>query len=298
MKHWQKIGLAVIGTLMLARAAEAQTTLRFQFKADEKLNYVMLQKMKMSMNIMGKDIETQLNQTIDMSWNVIKVDADGSAQIKIAFTGVKMVMDGPTGKVEIDSKSPKQPDDPIGKMLSPVVAAIASMEMTMTMDKTGDIKEVKIPEKTRDSLKKMPGADAMGDLFTEEGMKRMVHGGIALPAEAITTGKTWSKKTDMKLPMGRFVGDTQFTYEGSVDKDGQKLEKIALKPTIAIEAAPDGPVQIKLSKQDGKGTMFFDNAVGRLAEVNATQVMEMTIDAGGMTIQQKIEQNMTMKLAK
>jgi hypothetical protein len=298
MKLWQKLGLLVVGAVLWTGSAHAQTTLRYKFKEGDKFGYVMEQKMKISTSVMGKDVEMNMNQGMDMSWHVLKVDKDGNAEVKMAFSGAKMSMDGPMGKVEVDSKNPKQPDDPIGKILSQTVAALAELEMTFTMDSVGEIKDIKMPEKVKNNLKAMPGAEAMGDLFSDEGLKKMAQGGVVLPREAVSKGKTWSTKADMKMPFGKIKGDIQFTYDEAVEKDGKKLEKIALKPNVTIEAAPNAPLQLKLKSQEGKGYMYFDNVAGKLAEVDSTQIMEMTVEANNMTIQQKIEQKTTMKLRK
>jgi hypothetical protein len=298
MKPPHKLGLFVGLTVLWTGSADAQTILRYKFKEGEKFGYVLDQKMKMSTNVMGKDIEMHINQWMDMSWQVLKLDKDGNAEVKVAFSGAKMSMDGPMGKVEVDSKNAKQPDDPIGKILSQTVAALAELEMTFTMDSVGEIKDIKMPEKVKNNLKALPGAEAMGDLFSDEGLKKMAQGGVVLPRDAVTKGKTWNTKADMKLQFGKIKGDIQFTYEEAVDKEGKQLEKIALKPNVTIEAAPNAPFQLKLKSQEGKGHVYFDNVAGKLAEVDSTQIMEMTVEANNLTIQQKIEQKTTMKLRK
>ena len=133
-------------------------------------------------------------------------------------------------------KNLKQLDDKVGRLLSQVVGMLAGMEMTFTIEQTGTIKEIKIPAIVRTSLKNIPGAEGLGDLLSDESLKKMAQGGVVLPREAVTKGKSWTEKTDMKLPLGRIKGDIQFTYEGAVDRDGKRLEKIALKPNLTLEA--------------------------------------------------------------
>jgi hypothetical protein len=298
MKPWLKLGVAVLGMVVYGGTLQAQTTLRYKFKEGDKFGYDLEQKMKMSSSVMGKDIEMNMNQSMTMSWQVLKVEPSGAAEVKIMFTGAKMTMDGPTGKVEVDSKNPKQLDDPVGKVVGQVVTALAGLEMTFTMDETGDIKDLKIPEKVKNSLKNIPGADQMAGLLSDEGLKKMAHGGIVLPKEAVTKGKSWTRKADMKMPMGQVKGDIQFTYEGPVEKNGKKLEKIAIKPNISLEPTPGSPFQMTRKSQDGKGYVYFDNQAGRMVEVDSDQLMEMTINANNMNINQKMDQHTVMKLVK
>ncbi len=298
MKTWQKFGYLVLAMTVGISSLQAQTTLRYKFKEGDQFAYAMEQKMKMSTNIMGKALDMQMNQTMDIAWKVLKVEASGAAQVNMAITRARMTMDGPMGKVEVDSKDPKQPDDPLGKILSQVMSTIGGMEMSFTMDPTGEMKDLKVPEKVRAGLQNLPGGAAMGDMFSDESLKKMASGGVVFPKEPIEKGKSWTTKFDAKMPLGRLKGDIQYTYEGQEEKNGKKLEKIALKPNISIEADPKAPVQSKLKSQEGKGYVYFDNASGKLIELDSTQNMEMSIDAGNMNFVQKVEQSTLMKLAK
>lgn len=298
MNHWPK--LVVLALAMMAGTSEAcaQTTLRFKFPEGGKFSYVLTQKMKVATNVMGKDIEFTLEQTVDMTWQVLLLKAGGVANVKLTFTGAKMTLDGSMGKIEVDGKNPKEQADPMGKTMSQIVAAMADMDMTFTIDGTGDIKDIKIPDKVRNTFKSLPGGEALGDLFTDENLKKMAHGGIVFPKEAVTMGKTWTQKTDLKLPLGQVKGDIEFTYEGAVDKEGKKLEKIQLKPNVAIEPSPEAQLQMKFKSQHGKGTIYFDNDAGRIAELSSSQTMEITVVANNMPLLQKIEQTTLLKLVK
>jgi hypothetical protein len=295
-----RLGFLALGMVVGAGALDAQTTLRFQFKEGDKFDYVLDQTMNMSTKVGVKDdkVTVTIKQSMDMSWEVLKVDKNGSGQVQMRFKHVKMDMAGPMGKVHVDSSNPKELDDPVGRILSQVAGTLAGLEVTFTMDPTGGIKDLKMPEKVKNSLKSMPGAEAMGDLFSDEGLKRMANGGVAFPKEPVSKEQTWKENVDMKMPMGRVKGQIQFTYQGTEEKDGKKLEKIAAKPDIKIEPAPDTPFQMKVTAQDGKGTVYFDNEAGRIIEVTMDQDMEMSIDANNMNMKQQLKQNTSMKLKK
>jgi hypothetical protein len=290
------LAVALAG-LVVAGGAQAQTTLRYKFKEGEKLNYVIDQDQKMSMSIGGMDIETKVLMVMDMTWDVQKIDEQGNAHVKIKMDRVKMTMDGPTGKVEIDSKDAKEPDDPIGQILGQVVQAMAGMEMSTTVSPTGEMKDTKIPEETIKKLKNLPGVDKLGgDLFSPDNMKGMMQGGMVLPKDAVTQGKSWTEKLNQKMPFGKITGETKYTYEGTVDKGGKQLAKISVQPDLKIDADPNAPLQIKIKGGKGKGYTYFDNQAGRIVESNNETTMEMEIEIGGMTINQRIMQNTTLKL--
>ena len=290
---------ALAGWSLSAAAASAQTTLRYKFKEGETLKYALVQKMKMTMNVMGNNVEMDMNQSSDLSWNIQSVDSKGNAKIAIKFGRNKMSMDSPMGKIEVDSDNAQEPDDPIGQALYKVIKGLAGLEIAGNMSPTGELTDVKVPEKAVKELQNIPGGDAFGDMLTPEGLKRMMsQSGLVMPKDAVEKGAKWKSKNEMKMPFGKMVAEVDYTYEGPADKDGRSLEKIALKPKATIEPNPNAPFSLKLKSHDGSGTAFFDNSAGRLLEVTNVQNLEMEIEVMGMSISQKMVQTMTMKLAK
>ena len=289
--------LVVLAAAAVASTANAQTTLRYQFKEGDKLQYTIDQKMKMAMKLMDQNIDTKMNMFMDMTWNVLKVDKDGNAQVQIKVPFVKVTMDGPTGLVEADSNSKQELDDPIGKIVTQMAKAMATMEVSGTMLPTGEIKDAKVSEETLKALKNLPGADKMGDMLNSESFKAMVSS-IIFPTEAISTGKTWTNKTENKTPFGKTSTQNTFTYEGTTDKDGATLQKIAVKPAIKIEADPNAKIKIEIKDAKGSGTVLFDNKTGRLVESVTNQTTEMQIGAMGLNLSQTIDQTTTIRLKK
>ncbi len=289
--------LSALCAAILSSAASAQTTLRYKFKEGQKLGYVIEQKMKSTASINNMDIETKMNMSMDMTWNVVAVNSDGSAKMQMKVTYVKMSMDGPAGQVEVDSKQKNDPDDAIGKIFSQIVKATATMEMTGTMQAGGEMKDIKVSEETIKSMKNLPGADKLGDMLSPESFKAMVSN-LVFPADAVAKGKTWTNKNTAKTPVGKTVSENTYTYEGSVQKDGVTLEKISIKPNIKIEPDPKALIKMELKDSTGTGQILFDNKAGRMVESTMNQVMQMQLSIGGMNIAQTVDQTTTMRLKK
>jgi hypothetical protein len=298
MRHCKTLGLAAVALALLAGPAHAQTTLRYKFKSGEKLQYGLSQDMKMTMNVMGMDIEVKLKQLMDMDWDIQKVDEQGNAQVRLTFGHVRLKLDSPTGNAEFDSKkSTEEPEDPIGKVVAQLAKGLAALEMTFTMAPNGEMKDIKIPEAALKKLKEIPGADKLGgDMLSPEGLSKMAGGGLVFPKGPVNKGKNWTQKISLKMPFGKMAGDMKYTYEGPVEKDGKKLEKIAVQPNLKIELDPDAPAQIKIKSQKDKGHAYFDNQAGRLVEVTNEGTMEMELEVGGMTFTQNINQSTSLRL--
>jgi hypothetical protein len=300
MRLGRSLTLAAIALAFLAGPARAQTTLRYQFKDGEKLQYAMTQDIKMSMNVAGMDIEMKMKQGLDMNWDIQKVDDKGNAKVRLTIGRVKLSIQSPMANAEVDTGAKKaaDPDDPIAKAFSDIATGLAALEMTFTMGPDGEMKDVKIPEEALKKLRSIPGAEQFGgQLLSPDGLKKMTGAGMMLPKEAVTKGKQWTQKMTMKMPnIGEMSGDMKYTYEGPVDKDGKKLEKIQIIPTLKIKPDADAPVQIKMKAMKDKGYALFDNQAGRLVETTNEGTMEMEIEAGGMTIQMQMQQNTLLRL--
>ena len=275
LQHHRLGSAAALVLAFFASAASAQTTLRYQFKEGDDLQYVVDQ-----------------NMTLQLSWSVLGTDKDGNAKLRLRITHAKMSMEGITGNVNVDSSDKEPPDDAIGKIMFGVIKATGSMEMTGTMLPTGEMKDGKMSEATLKALKEIPGADKMGDMLSPDSFKTMVNS-VVLPTEAVTKGKTWTHKIEAKTPFGKTMTENTYTYDGT---DKTKLEKISVKPKVTIEANPDAPAKITIKSAKGTGTVLFDNKAGRVAEVSNQQTTQMSISTNGIDIDQTIEQTTTMKL--
>jgi hypothetical protein len=293
MVRWSRsVSLLAVMIVCGAVSAEDGTTLRYKFKTGDKLHYMVEQKMNMEVAA-GQAAGITMTQTIDISWDIKSVDKDGTAKMTQTFDRMRFDMTAPNVKVEYDSKTGKLPDGPVGQILGPLFQAMTGAEFDVTMDVHGKVLDVKIPEKFTEALKKTPAAAAMGDMFSPEGMKRMItQSGVVLPEGPITKGKSWDQKVDMKMPFGKMDMLNQLTFEGMTQHGNEQVAEIALRPKFTFEADPNSPFKLKVKSQEAKGKAYFDLGAGRLVETTLDQTMEM--EANNMT--QKLEQKVTMKL--
>jgi hypothetical protein len=291
------IFLAVLTSVMFVSASPAQTTLRYQFKEGEKIGYVMEQKMKMTVTRMGATQEAAMNLTLDMSWNVLKIDGQGQGTVQIKVGSAKLTMDGPTGKVQVDSKDTNGPEDPVARALGQIVRAMATMEITGTMLPTGEMKDLKVSDETIKALKNLPGADKMGDALNPESFKNMITN-VVFPKEEISKGKTWSSKTESKSLLGKTIADNTFTYEGLSEKNGVKLDRITVKPAVKIEADPTAAIKFEVKDTQGSGEIFFDNKTGRLVDSTINSRTELAVSGNGIDARQVIDQTVTIRVKK
>jgi hypothetical protein len=284
------LAVAVTGAIA-APAPEASPVIRYKFKAGDKLHYTLVQKMEMTMTVNGMDISTKVNQTADMTWQIVSVDKEGNGRMKQKINRIRYTLDLPGGKEELDTDDLKA-DGAIGKMLGAFFKAAVSEPFEVTLAPTGAVKSVKVPESIVKAAKGLPG---LAEMFSEEGMKTMLsQGGFVLPKQAPVKGKSWKNKMELKTPAGKMIMTVTQTYKGQMKRDGKTLEEFSLVPVSTLEANGDNPT--KITRQESKGTAYFDKAAGRLVETFLTSNMEMEIGTGNDALVQKTQQLVTMKL--
>jgi len=299
-RRWVVVGLLVLAGSGASHASAAG--LRWKFQPGETLHYVMDQKTTTSVKGGPQDVKSTMSQVIDLEWAVKEVGPDGLASLTQKITRVRTKIEAAFGAFEFDSKEAKDPEGLIGASLVPLLRALVGAEFTFKMSPQGELTDVKVPDKILETLKKMGAAGGSGGMFSEEGMKNMVsESSLALPKGDLEKGKSWTKQTKIAMPpIGSMTLDKTYSYQGADTKDGKNLERIDLDTKVDIQPAPANNIEIKIQSQDGKGTFFFDNATGRIADSRVSEKLEMQFKLKLMDQEKEITQGnettTTMKL--
>jgi len=299
MKPRQTRGtLVVLGSLLLVLAASPShgaELLRWKFKQGETIDYTMIQQMKMTMTIMGQNVETNMTQHLDMTWTVDKVADDGNATLTQKITRMKMIMEGPQfGKVEVDSEKPGG-GNPFTDAMKKVIDSLVGGEFTVTMTPQGQVKDMKLSDTMKQALQAAGGGKMPGG-FSEDTFKQMTtQAGAFFPKKNVSKGESWSQKTDTDMPFGKMKAVSKLTYLGTESKNGATMAKLKLEPSFTLEPKPNSPFKVKMTDKGGKGTVYFDAAEGKLSSSVYTQKMQIELTTGGKTIDQNIDQTIRME---
>ena len=295
MRHRNYVLVLTVACLCAASQVQAQTLLRYQHKKDDKLHYVYEQEMTTTLLVKDKESETKLNVIWDLSWTILEVEAGGAAQWQIQITRARMFVDGPAGKAAADSDDKTEPEDAIRKSMAGAVKLMAAMDLRGTILPTGEIKAVKPSPETLKALKELGGVKKEEDLLNSDVAKSMLFSTVLL-SDAVAKGKTWLHKTEAQAPYGKTIIENTYAYEGPTEKNGVKLEKISIKPTMKIEPDAKAAVKVEIKDFKGAGHVLFDNKAGRLTETFIHQRSEMRFEAKGMNFSQTIEQRVLIRL--
>lgn len=294
-----RFALVLAVCVVSSRALQAQTTLQYQFKKGDTLRYVLTVAQKGTNK--GDDMEFNgaQSQSIEMTWQVESVDEKGTAKIALRFDRAKLMAQGPKEMREVSSDAKEEPTDEAAKSMYALAKALAKFQGSFTVSARGEIQNVTVPASVLKEMKAVPGAEKASESWAEEHLQSTLKDNILLvPPTAIAKGKSWKNSVKGQSPFGKLSGDMHYVYDGSVERDGRKVEKFLLRPKFKIEPDPKAQIAITIKAFESEGTAYFDNATGRLVEVASTQRLEVEAESMGKTYSQKTETTNGFKLLK
>ena len=275
------------------QTVESPIQLAWKFNEGDKLDLSIVQDMEMEMTVLGNEVKTKMNMVMTMEWAVNEADEKGAYDVTQTFKRMKMTMDAPPpiGKIELDSDAKEKPEGLAATIYSAVKPLIGA-KFTLAIDGTGKVSAVSVDDETKKALADNPQLE---QFLSEDSLKTVLsQAGALLPAKPVKSGDSWDFETEVKSQVGMMKMAGKNTLAGVIDREGKRLAKVDLESTIELE--PDGPLKLTLKEQEAKGSLLFDIAAGRLAESTMVQKMTMSIDAGGMTIEQTINSTTRLKV--
>jgi hypothetical protein len=287
--------IALVATTIAPPAARAADPLVWKFAKDAKNRYRLTQDMDMTMNLgPGGKVTTNTSQVMDLSWTVAEVQDDGDAVLKQRIDRIRMTMQVPGGATaEFDSQSTDEPQG-FAAMVAPLLKEMTRAEFTLTMSPRGKITDVEVPEALIRTLAAAPGGQALGELTTAEGFKKMVSGvSFELP-ETLEPGAEQTTTAEMTNPvLGKQTIKTTYRYTGPKEVDGVACEAFA--PSIDISFAGTDAAQAEVTEQTSEGEMLFNREAGRLQSSQLDQSMEIIVTMGEQQVSQSLKQHVTFE---
>jgi hypothetical protein len=263
------------------RATSAAETFRWNLKAGQKFKVQLEQKMTQVIDMGIGEQEMPMSFTMHMSWTVDEA-TENEFKVTQIVDRVTMNMSLPgMGDVEYDSASDKKPEG-MASQFATVLKPLVGLKILQTLNGRGQSVKCEIdPE----ALKGLTSAGMGGQFASEETLKNLIgQTACVFPEEAVEKGGTWEDQFAVNNQMGKMTTNAKFTYDGPEQVDGKQMEKISVVSTISVEASEDAPVEVDITKQDNKGTVYFDNNAGYIAKAVGTQAMSMTVVTQGTEI--------------
>jgi hypothetical protein len=288
---------AVLFLVVAGSRVHGQTQLEWKFKEGDKFYLETVSSFKQGMKSLGKELRQDFEMTFLFSVIVEKTNPDRSAVLEEKLEGIFVrATTTPAAAIPAEDKFNQQ---------------LRGVTFRLTVTLKGEVTRF---EGYEDLVKRIAGEDAearktVQAVLSEDYMKRSATEVLGvLPPGPVKKDETWGgdKKYEIPLgPLGGFSVTRRFTSEGKSDQEGKVLEKITFSGSATYNApkqSEGGPFPFKVTKgdlkmDDLKGTIWFDAAAGRLAQMEATMHLKgtMKVLVSGNEVETELDQERSTK---
>lgn len=282
--------------------------LAWKFAEGDRFKVAFVQTLEQESEVVLKPSKLRLDFTLEMTWNVKSVDAEGTATIEQKFSrfSVKSSSDK-AAPLEFDSdKLPAKIDETpeAGELahLQATMAILKEATFTTTMNKRGGIVSVTVPRETLDKLRGLPTSMRTRQLFTAESIEKTL-GTLAdsLPGKEVQVGETWTSSVDREVPIGTMKAETTYKLDSVDEVEQIKIAKIS--STTATTFTPRKSDDAKspataVTENTLSGTMEFDVTNGMIKNFSQTQRLVTTKPYREMKINTKSTQVANVSITK
>lgn len=294
MKQLAWAVLAVLALTLSVVPAAAQDSLQWKLVRGEKVNYLLTQEMDTTVETGGATSATNMVLSMQMSWDVQGVAANGDSTMNQVIDRVTMRMQGgPAGTVEFDTQNSSTTDSPQARAMAGMYSGIVNKEFLVTMKPTGKVESVQIPKEMALSIQQSTGSGRIG--LTEDMLKQMMkQNAVTLPSGPVAPGQKWSTSQLVKLPAVTIEMAPEMTYHGR-DK-ATNYAVVSIVPNITMKT-PDG-ASLPGTSSSGKGVMYFDVDRGRVVKMQLNMTTTTQSRQSEQSVVQTVNQKTTMTLAR
>lgn len=259
-----------------ARGGATEETLRWKLKAGETLRYEYRQ--ICGIKVKGADgpaSDDSSALTIDLTWTVKGVAADGTAEIALVVERVRSEARTGAQTVNYDSNE-KVGTDPDAQALKAVYSAAIGERYTLRVDDRGRVVEATVPAKVTAALRGSPflaTADG-GSVLSAQGLKNLFAQLIPVfPEKAVDKGAAWSSSLELPAPPMQL----SLTYRDELVALEESAARIDATIATAIRADPDSPFKVAVKNQSGSRTVTIDTRKGRVTGSTVKQSVELRL---------------------
>ena len=254
----------------------------------------------------SQQVETELPQGMGTStmrwdstqhWNVLEVDGDGNATVRLTPGQVQMNLDSPMGATGVDSAEAFRGGS------EAFLDAVADISYTVVLDPRGVVVQMSGLEEMREALREQardlssPVLAMLDGSLSDEALRgQWAQGSLALPTGPVGVGSTWDSTSTSPVPgFGSMTVATSYRVE-SIDGD---VVVIVSSGTLSL---PDGAadvlssVPVQLGDMTMDGISRFDAGKGVLLATESTMRTEMSIAIAGQEIVTETVMTTTLEL--
>jgi|GEM_PF-1082668 len=278
-----------------------ETPLVWKLQTGDQHQYRLTQTMDMEMTLgqAKRQLQTRLQQVLDMTWEVTEIDAQAAA-LRLSVDRIQIDIIAPgQPEVHYDTASEKAPSG-YAAILSPLLKTMTGQPFEACMTTRGEITSFKLPADFEKALKNTPQAGKRSALLSEVGFKNMLQqSSPVLPeSKGLKPGHAWTVKiATTKIPLGKLQTETTYNYQGQRQVKETSLEVFSLA-TVVKPDQQTGKVQLEITEQAATGEVLFDRAAGRIKSSELRQELQLNFTTANQNTVQKMVQTVVFEQMK
>jgi hypothetical protein len=257
-------------------------------------------RVEQKLTIAGMDTETESDSRVTVKVTTGKRDESGNIRVQEKIENMMITSKVQGTEYVFDSANPDKASGSALEMLRPVHKALSGRTTTTIWDKDNKITQIEFDQ---DALNRL--ADEVRKLVKDEmdpeKLKKAANEELErIPTEAVKKGDAWERTSKRSLGAGQMLtATTRFTYEGEVERDGKKLDKIVTKVLSVDLTLEDSPLPLTIKSTDlkpteSKGELLFDRKLGQTISASSSVriVGDITFVINNMELPSKLDLKM------
>ena len=296
--------------------AAEKIDLKLRLKPGQKYGVRVITDQKISQTMQEQEQKIDYLTDMGMGFEVLAVDADGTASVQITYQTIRAKMSGPIGMIEYDSTEPDAAvgeDDTEKQMIGQMFEGMVGLSFVMKVNTQGKVVEVKGFKEMMQQMAEKIGADDpaeneeikefLKNFLSEDKVKMMGSNmALAFPSQPVGIGDSWTDKETMSVG---FPIEIDNTYTLKESKNGVAIVDISSMMDLGENGASIeiGPMKMNMEMTGSvQGTSEINEASGWMirSKMKMQLAGQMSIAPNeqmpeGMTVPMSIESVITIE---
>lgn len=289
-------------SLLAALTAPALAQVKFERKIQEGSTKTseITTRVEQKLTIAGMETETESDSRMTVKTTAGKRDDSGNIRVQETITGMMISSKIQGTEYVFDSSNPDKTSGSALEVMRPLHKLMSGRTTTTVFDKENKVAQVEFENDPLNGLSE-DLRKLVKDEFDVEKIKKNANEEIErIPAEAVKKGDAWERTAKRNLGAGQILtATTRYTYEGEIEKDGKKLDKISSKVLSVDLTLEDSPLPLTIKSTDlkpteSKGELLFDRKLGATVSGSSSVriVGDITFVINNMELPSKLDLKM------
>jgi hypothetical protein len=293
----RRILIVAVIVLGFCSVGMGQATLERKFVEDSSYHAQAAQKLQQKLTVAGMEIDTNSESKSVSKITLGKRDVEGKLRAEQRVESLQ-VMIGVMGQTyNFDSANPDDKGTSLLETVRDVHKALVKQTTTIVYDKNNRAVAVENDQEIINGLP-MEVQLLVKSQLDPTHLKDQANQDLdQIKSDPINKGDTWQRTSSVNFGAGQVMDfKTEYTYEGTIEKDGKSLDKITSKVLSIGFALENSPLPLALKSSDLKaaessGTYLFDRQAGQAVESNSSVQItgELTFTVNNMDLPAKLD---------